>query len=281
MQYAGYYDDEGEWIDVEPPDKYYESLEAFYANAGAEDPNVIQIEQYNDPNAGAYYDDSGGGTMDSGGGGGTLESGLAPLQEDAEGEEEEAYQSSETEEGTLQDKQKEKSAGHFLAATGVVGSINAFKFQTQTTPGKIINNYYQEQPFSQVKNHLDQYPPNQENINGYQDDTNDGLTTPDEMGDEDALDHGEHDEWYNEDDMENIDDYFQNDDDQKVNGGSVSGLHSIKSRLENSQKSLENGTCRSEKDIEHITPSNESEETQKRSDEKQEPSETLEEIIVS
>ena len=286
VEYAGYYDDNEEWIDVEPPDLYYASLEAFYANANVDTP-VNTNEEYNDPNA--YYDDGGGGGLLDTGGGGVMESGLEPLQEDVEGEE--ATKSSDTEEGTLNDtpdQQNNKPAGHFLASTGVVEPNNAFTFGTQTTPGKNYDDYYQEQ-FSQDMNHLDQYPSRQDHIMVDQDDTNDGLTTPDEMADEYIKEDGDTTLWNEEgtEFNENVEDdnYFEGSQINEVKDDSGSGLHNtIDTKLEESQHSFDQDTDYPERDVEKISikskTSKNSKDNSTSQNEKEEPSQTLEEIMV-
>ena len=284
IDYAGYYDDEGEWIDVEPPDTYYASLELFYANANADSTTNVTGE-YTDPNAGVYYDDGGGGGLIDPGGGGVMESGLETLQEEVEGEEE-ATKSSETEEGTLnatQDKQKQTTAGHFLVTTGVVEPTNAINYNTQTTPGKNYNDYnidQQQQFFQEQELCLDQYPTNKLHEQG--DDTNDGLTTPDEMGDEYAIE----EEWHDEEDLQyvnplNNEDYIETYQEDEVKDDSGSGLHTINAKQEESQKSVEHDASESAKDVEKISlEKKDSEEKSATSEnEMKEPSETLEEII--
>ena len=109
------------------------------------------------------------------------------------------------------EQQNKNTAGHFLAATGVVEPTNALNYDTQTTPGKNYDDYYQDE-FFQDENHLDQYPPRQDTID--QDDTNDGLTTPDEMVDEYVKEDGDTTIWHEEgaEFVDNIEDdnYFEN-----------------------------------------------------------------------
>ena len=208
--------------------------------------------------------------------------------------------SSETEEGTLnaaKDQQNQKTAGHFLVATGVVDQTpNALNYpMTQTTPGKTYDDYYQEEEFSQEMNQLDQYPLHQEHIVVDQDDTNDGLTTPDEMGDEYIMENGG-DTWHEEayineaiyEEPQNVEDeeYIEDSQVNMVKDDSGSGLHTMSKRT--SQKSFDQDTLKSEKftdkdsekDTEKESVEKKSEENSENQKEKQEPSETLDQIIM-
>ena len=133
----------------------------------------------------------------------------------------------------------------------------------------------------QDENHLDQYPPRQDTID--QDDTNDGLTTPDEMVDEYVKEDGDTTIWHEEgaEFVDNIEDdnYFESSQVNEVKEDSGSGLHTIDKRSVESRKSSEHDTDHAEKDIEKTSLDKDSKENSKSQNEKQEPTQTLEEII--